>query len=41
MPQLTKQGSRSVKTFIYHNIGVILGALLIVTLAVFEEHIEL
>ncbi|CAG2254802.1 Zinc transporter ZIP6,Zinc transporter ZIP10,Zinc transporter foi [Mytilus edulis] len=40
LPELMKLGSKSWKTFCYHNIGIVTGALILVVVAVFEEHIE-
>lgn len=40
LPELVRLGSKNVKTFVYHNIGIILGALILVVIGVFEEHID-
>lgn len=40
LPELVRLGSRSYTTFIYHNIGIVLGALILVVIAVFEEKID-
>ncbi|XP_052062567.1 zinc transporter ZIP12-like isoform X1 [Mytilus californianus] len=40
LPELMKLGTKSWKTFCYHNIGIITGAFILVVVAVFEEHIE-
>lgn len=41
LPSLIKNGSTNVRTFIYHNIGILCGALVIILLAVFESKIEI
>lgn len=40
LPELVRLGSGSIKTFCYHNVGIVLGALILVVIAVFEEHID-
>ncbi|XP_061197015.1 zinc transporter ZIP12-like [Saccostrea echinata] len=41
LPSLIKNGSTNVRTFVYHNIGILIGALVIILLAIFESKIEI
>lgn len=41
LPSLIKNGSTNTKTLIYHNIGILLGALVIILLAIFESKIDI
>jgi hypothetical protein len=41
LPSLIKNGSTNTRTFIYHNIGILFGALVIILLSVFESKIEI
>ncbi|XP_048747496.1 zinc transporter ZIP4-like isoform X2 [Ostrea edulis] len=41
LPSLIKNGSTNTRTFVYHNIGILFGALVIILLSVFESKIEI
>lgn len=41
LPSLIKNGSTNTRTFIYHNIGILFGALVIILLSIFESRIEI